>query len=126
MHAGQDVLVGRHRERRGRVAEAFGHDLDGHAGLEQQRGVRMSEVVKPDLGQSRGADLALEGVGDQLRMREGAVGLGKDVGVTIVGVERWVLGGSLRLPIPQHLNVVESRSMQRRELRVLPRDSWSS
>jgi len=50
LHAGQDVLVGHHRERRIGVTEPFGHDLDRHSVPQQQGGVGVSEVVEPDRG----------------------------------------------------------------------------
>ena len=43
LHAGEDVLVGRHREGGCRVAESFADDLDGNAGFEKQRGVGVAE-----------------------------------------------------------------------------------
>lgn len=39
LHSGDDVLVGRHRERRVGMSEAFGHDLDRHPVAEQEAGV---------------------------------------------------------------------------------------
>lgn len=48
LHAGKDVLVGHHRDRRVGVTEPFGHDLDGHAVSQQQGGVGVAEVVEPD------------------------------------------------------------------------------
>ena len=45
LHAGQDVLVGRHGERRVGVPESFGDDLDRHPIAQQQAGVGMPEIV---------------------------------------------------------------------------------
>jgi hypothetical protein len=48
LHAREDVLICRHREGRGGVAEPFTYDLDWDAGLQQQLGMRVAEVmVKP-------------------------------------------------------------------------------
>ena len=55
LHAGQDVLVGRHREPGCRVSEAFAHDLDRDAGFEEQGGVGVAEVVEPDAGSAERA-----------------------------------------------------------------------
>ncbi len=56
LHARQHVLVGRHREARRRMAQSLALDLDRHPGLEEQRGVRVAKVMKPDPRQSRLAD----------------------------------------------------------------------
>lgn len=104
MHAGQDVLVGGHGEGGGGVSEAFGDDLDGDAGFEEQGGVGVAEVVQSDAGKPGGADLALEGVGDQLRVNGSSVGLGEDVGVGVVGIEAGVFGDAVGLPVAQDLD----------------------
>ena len=51
LHAGQDVLVHGHREGRAGVAEAFADDLHGDAGLQQDRGVGVAQVVEADASQ---------------------------------------------------------------------------
>jgi hypothetical protein len=58
--AGQNVAVDRQRDGRRSVPEALGDDMDGHAGLEQQGRVRMSQVVEPDGRHARRSDEALE------------------------------------------------------------------
>ena len=45
LHTREDVLICRHREGRGGVAEPFTYDLDWDAGLQQKRGMRVAEVV---------------------------------------------------------------------------------
>lgn len=52
LHAWEHVLVGGHREPGGGVAEAFGDDLDGHAGFEEEGGVGVAEVVESYAGES--------------------------------------------------------------------------
>src|SRR5690606_20014135 len=42
LHSGEDVLVGRHRERRAGVSESFGDDLDRYPVPEQETGVGVS------------------------------------------------------------------------------------
>ena len=59
MHAGQDVLVGRHGEARVGVAEPFADDLDRHPLLEQQGGVGVAEVVEAQAGESAAATIRL-------------------------------------------------------------------
>jgi hypothetical protein len=45
LHAGEHVLVGRHREAGCGVAEPFADDLDRHSGFEQQSRVRVTETA---------------------------------------------------------------------------------
>jgi hypothetical protein len=45
LHARSHVLVGGHREGGCGVTEPLAHDLEGHAGLEQQCGVGLAKVV---------------------------------------------------------------------------------
>ena len=49
-------MVGGHGESGGGVPEAFGDDLDRCAGLEEQGGVGVAEVVEPDRWQSGACD----------------------------------------------------------------------
>lgn len=51
LHPGKDVLVHAHGEGGARVAEAFAHDLHRDAGLQQDRGMSVSEIVEPDRSQ---------------------------------------------------------------------------
>ena len=66
LHAGQDVLVGRDRERDVRVAEPLAHDLDRHSRLDEQRAVRMAELVQADGGDPGVAGDPLERRGDRV------------------------------------------------------------
>lgn len=50
LHSGNDVLVGGHCETWGGVTEAFADHFDRHACLEEQRGMRVTEIMEPDLG----------------------------------------------------------------------------
>lgn len=125
LHAGDDVLVGGHRESGGGVPEAFGDDLDRHAGLEEQGGVGVAEVVEPERWQTGVGDELLERVRQQLGM-----------GRCTVGPAERLLGssgsnsGSSSLRSCRHSRsravVVGSRLMVRLEVRDLPRVSWSS
>lgn len=74
LHAGDDVLVGGHRESGGGVAESFGDDFDGDAGFEEQGGVGVAEVVEPDSWQPGVGDEFLERVREELWVGWGAVG----------------------------------------------------
>jgi hypothetical protein len=47
-HARQQVLIGVHRERWVGVTEALGHDLDRGAVSDEQRRVRVAQVVEPN------------------------------------------------------------------------------
>ena len=46
LHAEEDVLVDGHGERRAAVAKALAHDLHRHAGLQQDRGMRVPQSWK--------------------------------------------------------------------------------
>ena len=48
LHAGQDVLVGGDRERRGGMAEPFTDHFEWNTGFEEQGGVGVAEVVESD------------------------------------------------------------------------------
>lgn len=48
LHAGGDVLVDGHGEGGAAVTEALADDLHVNAGLEQDRGVGVAEVLEPD------------------------------------------------------------------------------
>jgi hypothetical protein len=65
-HAGQQVLVGVHRERRVRVAETLAHHLDRHADGDEQRRVRVAQIVEADAWQLGASDGALEELTDRL------------------------------------------------------------
>jgi hypothetical protein len=45
LHAGEDVLVDGHGEGGAAVAEAFADDLHGYAGVQQDAGVGVAQVV---------------------------------------------------------------------------------
>ena len=68
LYARKDVLVGGHGEGGCCVPEPFADDFDGDAGFEEQRGVRVAEVVEPDAGERGAADELLERVGEDVRM----------------------------------------------------------
>ncbi len=48
-HAGKQVLVGVNRERWVGMAESFRHDPDGDAGGDEQAGMGVAQVVKPNV-----------------------------------------------------------------------------
>ncbi len=48
VHARQHVLVGGHREAGCRVSEPFADDFDGYARYEEQRCVRVAEIMQSD------------------------------------------------------------------------------
>jgi hypothetical protein len=48
LHPGKDMRVLLQREGRRLVPEPLADDLDGHASLQRQRGMRMSQVVQSD------------------------------------------------------------------------------
>lgn len=48
LHPGEEVLIHRQGERRIRVPEAFADDLQRDPLFEQDRGVRMAQIVQPD------------------------------------------------------------------------------
>jgi hypothetical protein len=58
LHSGKEVLVGLHRQRDVRVAEAFADDLDRHPFLDQEAPVGVAAVVEPDRGDAAVAGLA--------------------------------------------------------------------
>ena len=74
---GQDVLVGLDGERRGGVTEPFADDFDGDAGVDEQRGVGVSEVVKPDDRNVGAADESVEGLGELVGVDGPAVAVGE-------------------------------------------------
>ncbi len=47
-HAGEEVLVGVHREAWMSVAESFGDNLDRDTGRDEQRGVGVAQIVEPN------------------------------------------------------------------------------
>jgi len=66
--AGQDVLVGGHGEAVVGVTEAFGDDLDGDAGGDEQGGVGVAQVVEPDRRHAGAGDLSGEELADRFRV----------------------------------------------------------
>lgn len=52
------------------MTQSLAHDLDRHPGLEEQRGVHVAKVMKPDERESRLADEPLEGIRENLGMDE--------------------------------------------------------
>ena len=48
LHAGEDVLVGLHRERDVGVTEAFADDFHGHAFSDEQTPVGVVQIVEAD------------------------------------------------------------------------------
>jgi hypothetical protein len=126
LHAGDDVLVGGHRESWGGVAEPFGDDFDGDACFEEQGGVGVAEVVEPDSGWPGSGDELLE------RVREKVWGVGVPSGrlnTCPSGSSGSNSGSSLARRCLQSWSsstVLGSRLMLRRAVRDLPRVSWSS
>ena len=76
-HAGEQVLVGVNRERRVCVAESFGHDLDGDAGGDEQAGVGVAQVVKPNVRQAGTGDKSAEELTDRFRVQRFAASVGE-------------------------------------------------
>ena len=64
LHSGKDVLVNLHREGHTGVAEAFADHLDRYACLEQECGVGVTQIAKPDPGEVHLGDESLEGLGE--------------------------------------------------------------
>src|SRR5438552_2649856 len=78
-------------EPRSRVAESFADDLDRHAGLEQQRGVGVSQVMEAESWETGSAHEFLERVREQLWVGRLPVRSGEHVPVGIAAVELRVL-----------------------------------
>ncbi len=74
VHRRQHVRVGVQRHGDIGVTEAIGDDLDGDAGLEQQRRVGVPQVMEPDATEVAGGDELAEVVGQLLRVQRSAVG----------------------------------------------------
>jgi len=83
LYTREDVLICRHREGWGGVAEPFTYDLDWDAGLQQKGGMRVAKVVQAYPGKAGPGDELLEGVGENLGMDRGAVVVREDVAVLI-------------------------------------------
>ena len=69
LHPGEDVLVHGHRERWTGVTEAFADDLERDAGLQQQGGMGVAQVVKPDARQAGTRAQPVEGLGEHVWMQ---------------------------------------------------------
>jgi hypothetical protein len=65
------------------MAQPLAHHLDRHPGLQEQRGVRVPKVMKPDSLQSRFAHEPLECVGEELGVDGGAVLVAEDIAVAV-------------------------------------------
>ena len=76
-HARQQVLVRMDRERRVRMAESLGHDLDRDASGDEKAGMGMAQVVEPDMRQTRTRDDPGEQLADRLRVQWLANGVGE-------------------------------------------------
>ncbi len=102
LHAREDVLVDGHRERRAAVAEALAHDFHRDTGLQQERGVRVAEVVHADSRQSGLGDVALKDLAEQVGVRRAAVERGEDDAGVVGSVAEGKLLFELCLPPGPH------------------------
>ncbi len=71
-HVRHHVGVGIHRERDLAMPEDLHDGSWRHALRDKERGARVSEVVKPLIGQSGGLECALKSVGDIVAVERGA------------------------------------------------------
>ena len=78
LHARDHVSVLLERERRGRVTEAFAHDLDRHPGPQPDRGVRVPQVVESDPLHTGTLDPLVEHLAYHVGVDHGAVCLAED------------------------------------------------
>ena len=72
------MLVDGHREGRAAVAEALADDLHRDAGLQQDRGVGVTQVVKADPREGRLGEVAVEGLAEEVGMGRTAVERSED------------------------------------------------
>jgi hypothetical protein len=101
LHAGQHVLVHAHREGDVGVPEALAHDLGRHAGLEEDRGVGVPQVVGTDPWAVGCLDQAVEVLAVRVRVDGRAVWLGEDErGILRPEPERNALLKVLGPPLP--------------------------
>src|SRR4051812_3664951 len=73
LHRGKDVAVGIERDPDARVPETLRDDLRMHAFREHQRRVRVTQVVEPNMGESRLLDLPVPTGGKRVRVHRAPV-----------------------------------------------------
>src|SRR4051812_21647723 len=107
LHARQHMLIRRHREPRRRVSEALADDLDRYAGLEEQRGVGVAEVVKPEARGRRVRDQPGEDLREPVRVHRAARRAAEDMVVVADGSTELSREGVAPAGEDRHGDIVE-------------------
>ncbi len=102
LHAGEDMLVDGHRERRAAVAQAFTDDLHRDVRLQEDRGVVVAEVVEADAPPAALAHQPLPRLREEVRVDRLAVRSREDKSVIVSSAGAQSLLELLSTPRPQH------------------------
>lgn len=124
-HAGQEVLVGLHREGDVGVAEPFADHLDVDPVLDEQAPMRVAQIMEPDGGDAGVRNDPPERFVDGVWVDGSAVACGEDPLLGVLDADRSELAGLMSTPPGEYRQrgVVE---LDRRAVLVLPRVSWTS